>query len=162
MSSNFPVSRKQDDQFVLCRFVVVVIVIFCAFKVQITIINRAQVGPRPLDQAPVSHVLQRSHVLSCTHHTNFDAGHVQMQQGVRLLAWSVHVRPQQHWVAELQPPHHQCLHPQSPFNSMICSLVSGDSAGGSCNPDPRLPSDFIPSKVPKASRLLFRMHRTQS
>ena len=74
--SSFRIFRNQDEQFVSCRFIIfVVIVIFCAIKLQITVINR-KVGPRPLDKAPVSRVFQRFHVLSCTHHTNFDAGHV--------------------------------------------------------------------------------------
>ena len=55
------------------------------------------VGLRPLDQARVSRVFQRSHVLSCTHHTKFDVGHVQMQHGVQPQACSAHVRLQQHW-----------------------------------------------------------------
>ena len=46
---------------------------------------------------------------------SFDAGRVQTEHGVRLQAWLVHVRTQQHWVAELQSLHHQCLHPKSRF-----------------------------------------------
>ena len=74
-----------------------------------------QAGSRPLDQAPVSRVFHRFHVLSCTHHTKFDASHVQMQHGARSPAWSVHSRPQKHGVAGPQSLHHQCLHPPSSF-----------------------------------------------
>ena len=74
-----------------------------------------QVRPRPLNQAPVSRVFKRCHVLTFTHHTKFDAGHVQTQHGVQLPAWSVHVQSQQRWVAEPLSVHHECLHPQSRF-----------------------------------------------
>ena len=90
--------RNQDEQLVC-------FVSFCRRRHRHLLCHQASinhdqsppVGPRPLDQAPVSGVFQRSHLLSCTHHTKFDAGHVQMRHGVRLQAWSVHVRQQQHW-----------------------------------------------------------------
>ena len=84
-----------------------------------------------------------------------------MQHGDQPQAWSVHVRRQQHWVAELQPLHHQCLRPQSRLRSAwVAALLLAIAQEGSCEPCPRLPSDFLRSRVPKPPpRLLFLIHR---
>ena len=103
---HFPVSRKQDDQFVLCRFVVVVIVIFCAFKSSNNHKQSPQVGPRPLDQAAVSNVLQRSQLRcwACPDATGCSTSSLVCPRSTTTRL-----------VAELQRLHHQCLHPQSRF-----------------------------------------------
>ena len=72
---------------------------------------------------------------SCTHHTKFDAGHVQTQHGVRS-PQSVHVRRNNMELLNLD----QCLHPQSRFQKVfslqknkvpdeVAAFVSGDCAG---------------------------------
>ena len=72
--SSVHIFRNQDKQFVLCHFVIFIVIdIFRAIKIQIQNNQSQQVGPCPLDQAPVSRVFQRFHVLSCTHDTKSDA-----------------------------------------------------------------------------------------
>ena len=112
--SSFHIFRNQDEQFVLCHFIIF-IVIFRDIKLQITVIDRNKLGPDPLDQgSPVTRVFQRFRAHSCTHHTECDAGRVQTQHGVQLPAWSVHVRPQQQWSLKL----HRFI-----INACIQSLV---------------------------------------
>ena len=77
-----------------------------------TRVNRTKwVLARLLGQVPVSRVFHRFHVLSRTHHTKIDAGHVQTQHGVQLPAWSVHVRPRQHGLLHLNRINiNACIH----------------------------------------------------
>ena len=126
--------RNQDKQFVLCHFVIFIVIdIFRAIKIQIQNNQSQQVDPCPLDQPPVSRVFQRFHVLSCTHDT-------------KSRCWTsglvVHVRPQEQWVAEPQSLHHQCLHIILFSIGHDLELCFGAIAEeGSCEPYPRSPSD---------------------
>ena len=135
-----------------------IIVIFRAITLQINVSHRN----KRVDQAPVSHIFLRSHVLSCTHHTKFDAGHVHTQHGVQSPVRSADIRPQQHVVAEPRSLRLQCLHPQSGFKyacipflqknkvpDELAALSLAFAQEGSCEPYPRSPSDVLPAKVPK-------------
>ena len=110
--SSFHIFRNRDEQFVLCHLRHLRHLL--GHQASNNRNPSRQVGPRPVHRLPS---LVSSSDSTCSHAriTKFDDGYVQTQHGVQLPAWTVHVRPQQHWVVEPQSLHHQCLHPQSHF-----------------------------------------------
>ena len=119
--SSFP-SFATKMKFVLCRFAVVVIVIFCAIKLQITIIN-------PTSGSSSSRPGSRLSCLPAIPRALMHASHQVRCWACPDATWCstsslVGPRPQQHWVAELQIPSSSM--PASTIShsiSMICSLV---------------------------------------
>ena len=114
--ASFHIFRNQDEQFVLCNFVIfIVIAIFRAIKPQITVIScnkRVLVLSTRLPSLVSKSDSMCSHARTTPSSMLGVSGrNVFLQSPDR----SVHVQPQQHRVAETQSLHCQCLHPHSRF-----------------------------------------------
>ena len=107
------------------------------------------------------------------HHTKFDAVLVQMQHGVRSAAWSVHARPKQHGLLDLDPFVVNACHPQSRFQKAFIPLLQKNKIPNqcapsslamahesSCEPYQRSPSDLPHLKMPKDPQLLSHASNT--